>query len=181
MHVDVADEGQSVGSGVSGERVLEGGEVCVLKLCEYLDVVPGALHRGSGRPSGTTADLPTRGIPHRKSKQRNLDVRGVCQFGTGHSGGSRRRHQPDGSKQHPNITSGAVRQPPLHQGGGQHGTTDGHEKHPGGTQKPEGQNAQPQEVRPLRSRRRRQKGQQKNGPQVEKEGQSHHPTWWSTT
>ena len=36
MHVDVADEGQSVGSGVSGERVLEGGEVCVLKFCEEL-------------------------------------------------------------------------------------------------------------------------------------------------
>ena len=119
---------------------------------------------------GTSADLLTRGIPHRNRKQRHRDFYVVCQSDTGRSGGSRRCHQPDDVHQHPNGTSGDVRQPPLRQGGRKNVTADGHKEPPRGTQKLEGRNVQPQEVKPLRRRRRRSRLQRQwnNGPQVEK-------------
>ena len=125
-------------------------------------------HRGSGRPAGTAADLPTKGIPHRNSKQRHVDIRGVCQCSTGHSGGLCRRHQPDNVQQHPNGTSGFVHQPLLQQGGGKHGTADGYEEPLEGAQKPEVRNVQPQEIKPTRWRRRRLQRKRQNVPQVEK-------------
>ena len=115
-----------------------------------------------------SADFPTRGIPHRNKKQRNGIVRGICQYGTCHSRGSLRRHQPVNGKQHPDLTSVAVLQPHIHQGGGKHVTADIHEEPPGRTQKPKGRNIQHQEASPLRRCRRRQQGQQKNGTQLEK-------------
>ena len=122
---------------------------------EDLDNVPGTFHQSAGQTVGTSTNILSREVPHWRRKQRQVNVRGVLQYGKDHSKGLCRRNQPDNGKHHSYLTIGDVRQPPLRQGGGQHGAADGHEEPPGVTQEPKVGSGQPQEFRPLQRRHRR--------------------------